>query len=241
MNNNFKLITSINKRLYDHNAQRLVNNVYDIKYPITIYHECSYENNYIQFPVSDNIDTIDIWQLPEYKFWIGNFISSPDTPWNNIKLHNGFLKKEQAKFWFRKVLSIVHAVLNSKTEYVIWCDADAYFENKLDDTFWDFVKNYNISCIYRNAPHIESGFVVYKTNETVKKLMREYLGFYVSGDVWKYPRWCDGSVLTYLLKNEHIGKFKNIEFHDDTCSEFDISYYFKHIKDPFKEVRHKEI
>ena len=46
-------------------------------------------------------------------------------------------------------------------------------------------------------------------------MMREYLGYYVSGDVFKQPRWCDGSVLTYVLDNHpslSIGKFKNSEY-----------------------------
>ena len=64
-----------------------------------------------------------------------------------MTLHGHFqMKKEmatlkaQAKFWFRKVLSIVHAILNAKTEYVIWCDGDAHFVNNLDDLFADGVK-----------------------------------------------------------------------------------------------------
>ena len=237
---NFKLVTSLNKRLYEHEAQQVVNSALNLKYEIDIYHENSYENTTIDFPDSPFINTIDLWQLPQYSFWIDSFINSKECPWNNFELHKGYLKKEQAKFWFRKVLTISHAILNAKTEYIIWCDGDAHFANRLDNNFWDFVKQYNISCIYRDFPHIESGFVVYKNNNEVKKLMREYLGYYMTGDVWNYPRWCDGSVLTYLLKDNKIGKFKNIDYNKEDSSDFDISYYFNHIKDPFKEVRGKE-
>ena len=187
---NFKLVTSLNKRLFEHKAQQLITSAIKNNYPLDIYHENSYENIELEFP--------------------------------------------------KGLSSIVHAVLNSTTEYTIWCDGDAYFVNKLDKQFWDFVSQYNVSCIYRDSPHIESGFVVYKNNNHVKKLMREYMGYYLTGDVWKYPRWCDGSVLTYLLKDEKIGKFKNIDYNKKDTSDFDISYYFNHIKDPFKEVRNKE-
>ncbi len=240
----FKLVTSLNKRLYEHEAQQLINSVLCLNYPIDIYHENSYENTKINFPPFPFINPIDLWQLPQYNFWIDNFINSDKCPWNIPEKHKEFLKKKQAKFWFRKVLAISHAVLNSKTEYTIWCDGDAYFVNKLDNNFWDFVKYYDISCIWRDAPHIESGFVVYKNNIKIKKLIREYLGYYTTGDVWKYPRWCDGSVLTYLLKDNpyiKIGKFKNVDYNKLDTSNFDISYYFNHIKGPFKEVRDKEL
>lgn len=240
----FKIITSLNKRLFEHKTQKLIDSVIEQKYPITLYHENSYENTEIDFPKSNLLTTIDLWQLPEYSFWIENFINSKQTPWNNDKylsIHPSTIyKKTHAKYWFRKVLSISHAILNAKTEYVIWCDGDAHFVNQLDNAFWSYVKQFNITCIYRDTPHIESGFVVYKINEHVKKLMREYIGYYSSGDVWKYPRWCDGSVLTYLLKDEKFGKFKNKEYRKNDTSNFDISYYFNHIKDPFKEVRGKE-
>jgi len=234
----FKLVTSLNKRLFEHKAQQLITSAIEMGYPLDIYHENSYEGIKLKFPKGSL--PIDLWQLPEYSFWIKSFINSKETPWNNPDKHFGVLKKAQAKFWFRKVLTITHAVLNSTTEYTIWCDGDAHFVNKLDKQFWDFVSQYNISCIYRDSPHIESGFVVYKNNNHVKKLMREYIGYYLTGDVWKYPRWCDGSVLTYLLKDEKIGKFKNIDYNKEDTSNFDISHYFNHIKDPFKEVRNQE-
>ena len=235
---NFKLVTSLNRRLYEHKAQQLIESAIEFNYPIDVYHENSYENAELVFPQS--FKSIDLWSLPQYSFWINNFINSKETPWNVESLHKNILKKLHAKFWFRKVLSIVHAILNAETDYVIWCDGDAHFVNKLDSRFWNYVCRYNVTCIYREAPHIESGFVVYKVNDHVKKLMREYIGYYLSGDVWKYPRWCDGSVLTYLLKDEKIGKFKNIDYNRNDTSSFDISYYFNHIKDPFKEVRNKE-
>ena len=55
--------------------------------------------------------------------------------------------------------------------------------------------------------------------------MREYMGYYLTGDVWNYPRWCDGSVLTYLLKDENIGKFKNKDYNKSDTSDFDISFF----------------
>ncbi len=234
----FKLVTSLNKRLFEHKAQELISSVVDLGYPMDVYHENSYEEKLVQLPYG--INGIDLWKLPQYSFWINAFINSPETPWNIPNQHQGLVKKQQAKFWFRKVLTITHAVLNSDTDYVIWCDSDAHFRTPFDDKFWEFVSQYNISCIYRDVPHIESGFVVYKVNNAVKKLMREYIGYYLTGDVWNYPRWCDGSVLTYLLKGEKIGKFKNKEYDKSDTSDFDISYYFNHIKDPFKEVRDKE-
>ncbi|MDB4344079.1 hypothetical protein OAA40_00050 [bacterium] len=235
---NFKLVTSLNKRLFEHKAQQLINSSLDLKYPLDIYHENSYENVNLLFPF--NVNSIDLWKLPQYSFWIKNFINSTDCPWNQPDLHEGRVKKAQAKFWFRKVLSITHAVLNSNTDYVIWCDGDAYFQKPLDNKFWDFVSKYDVSCIYRDLPHIESGFVVYKVTPSTKRLMREYMGYYTTGEVWKYPRWCDGSVLTYLLEGKDIGKFKNIDYKNNDSSDFDISDYFNHIKDPFKEVRDKE-
>ena len=234
----FKLVTSLNKRLFEHKAQQLITSAVEMNYPLDVYHENSYEGVQLEFP--KEITSIDLWQLPEYSFWIDHFINSKSCPWNDPNKHLGVVKKAQAKFWFRKVLSIAHAILNAKTEYVIWCDGDAHFVNNLDNKFWSYVEQYDITCIYRDVPHIESGFVVYKINDHVKKLMREYMGYYLTGDVWNYPRWCDGSVLTYLLKDEKIGKFKNKDYNKSDTSDFDISYYFNHIKDPFKEVRHKE-
>lgn len=236
----FRLVTSLNKRLFEHEAQQLINSAIDSEYTLDIYHENSYEGVDIKFPDSNLINSIDLWELPQYSFWIDSFINSKNCPWNVPSMHLNYLKKAQAKFWFRKVLTISHAILTADTEYVIWCDGDAHFVNKLDTQFWDFVSQYNISCIYREVPHIESGFVVYKINNAVKKLMREYMGYYLTGDVWNYPRWCDGSVLTYLLKDEKIGKFKNKEYNKSDTSDFDISHYFNHIKDPFREVRGKE-
>lgn len=237
---NFKLVTSLNKRLYEHKAQKLVESCINLNYHLDIYHENSYEKSNIIFPESKFITKIDLWRIPQYSFWIDSFINSSDSPWNIESQHGGVVKKFQAKFWFRKVLSIAHAVLNSDADYIIWCDGDAYFQKPLDNTFWEFVSKHNISCIYRESPHIESGFVVYKNNKVVKRLLREYIGYYTSGEVWKYPRWCDGSVLTYLLKDIQIGKFKNVDYVGNDSSSFDISYYFNHIKNPFKEVRDLE-
>ena len=234
----FKLVTSLNNRLFEHKAQQLIDSVIDLGYPMDVYHENSYEEKSVQLP--DGVNGIDLWELPQYSFWIHAFINSPETPWNIPNQHQGFVKKQQAKFWFRKVLTITHAVLNSDTDYVIWCDGDAQFVKPLDLPFWNYVKQNDISCIYRESPHIESGFVVYKVNNRTKRLMREYMGYYLTGDVWNYPRWCDGSVLTYLLKDKLIGKFKNVDYNKSDTSDFHIEEYFNHIKNPFKEVRNKE-
>ena len=87
----FKIVTSLNKRLFEHRTQKLINSALEQKYPVTLYHEDSYEGTKINFPDSELLTTIDLWQLPSYHFWIENFINSKETPWNNdeyLKLHN---------------------------------------------------------------------------------------------------------------------------------------------------------
>ena len=244
---NFRIITSLNKRLFEHRTQQLLNSAIEQNYPVVLYHENSYENTDPNFPKLDSVELIDLWQLPEYKFWIENFINSKSTPWNNQKylsLHpTTVYKKTQGKFWFRKVLAITHDVLNAKEDYLIWCDGDAHFSRPLDDTFWDFTKQYDVSCIWRDFPHIETGFVVYKINDNVKRVMREYLGWFTSGEIWKTNRYCDCSALTHVLKGDpvvSVGKYKNFEWNGPEASEFDIDRYFNHNKVDFKEVRDKE-
>tara|TARA_A100001391_G_scaffold178348_1_gene142779 strand:+ start:1051 stop:1797 length:747 start_codon:yes stop_codon:yes gene_type:complete len=241
---NFKLVTSLNKRLYEHRAQQILNSALNLGYETIVYHEDSYEGTKIDFPKNAKLKTIDLWELPEYHFWIKNFIDSPETPWNNQKylsLHPGSVyKKTQGKYWFRKVLAITHAVLNADKDYIIWVDGDAKFEKPLDDKFWDFTKKFDVSCIWRDYPHIETGFVVYKISEDVKRAMREYLGWFATGEIWKTPRYCDCSALTHVVKNHpqvSVGKYKNFEWNGLHSSEFDISEYFNHNKVDFKEVR----
>ena len=41
---NFKLVTSRNKRLYEHEAQQVIDSALNLKYEIDVYHENSYEN-----------------------------------------------------------------------------------------------------------------------------------------------------------------------------------------------------
>lgn len=243
---NFKIVTSLNEGLYNNKAQQIINSAIDLKYPLVVYNENSYENSKLTFP--SEIESIDLWAIPEY-FWLESFIDNKLCPWNNPSLHQNHVKREHAKFWFRKVLSITHAILNSTTEYIIWCDGDLAFNKKLDNEFWDYVKQYDISCIWRTHLHIESGIVVYKINNYVQSLAREYLGFYTSGDVWKYPKWCDGSVLTYLLlhnnQNLKVGKFKHPELinKDESTSKFKILDYINHIKsfDGFATTRKKQL
>ena len=243
----FKIVTSLNKRLFEHRTQKLINSALEQKYPVTLYHEDSYEGTKIDFPDSELLTTIDLWQLPAYHFWIENFINSKETPWNNdeyLKLHPSTVyKKTQGKCWFRKVLAITHAILNTDEEYLVWCDGDAYFSRPLDDLFWDFTKQYDISCIWRDFPHIETGFVVYKINDNVKRAMREYLGWFTTGEIWKTSRYCDCSALTHVVKNNphvKVGKYKNFEWNGPDASSFDIDRYFDHNKVDFKEVRDKE-
>jgi len=82
--------------------------------------------------------------------------------------------------------------------------------------------------------------VVYKISEDVKRAMREYLGWFATGEIWKTPRYCDCSALTHVVKNHpqvSVGKYKNFEWNGLHSSEFDISEYFNHNKVDFKEVR----
>ena len=153
---NFKIITSLNKRLFEHRTQQLINSALEQKYPVVLYHENSYEN---------------------------------------------------------------------KEDYLIWCDGDAYFPRPLDEMFWDFTKQHDISCIWRDFPHIETGFVVYKINDNVKRAMREYLGWFTTGEIWKTSRYCDCSALTHVVKNNphvKVGKYKNFEWNGPEASEFNI-------------------
>ena len=242
-------VTSLNKRLFEHPAQKLVSSVTKFDcVPLTIYHENKYEidkfNRSIDFKnLPSNVYKKDLWEILGYKTWVESFVDSKHSPFNIESLHSNLVKKRQAKFWFRKVLSIAHAVLNNDVDYVIWCDGDAEFVKPIDNKFWEFVHNFDVTCIWRSNLHIESGFVVYRINDKVKRMMREYLGYYVSGDVFKQPRWCDGSVLTYVLDNHpslSIGKFKNSEYNGGDTSPFHYSEYFYHSKLPFKEVRDKE-
>lgn len=240
---NFKLVTSLNKGLYENKAQKIINSSIGVGYNIDLYHENSYEDTEVSFPKEVNL--LDLWNIPEYSFWIKSFVDSKNNPWNIESLHGNVLKKQHAKFWFRKVLSVVHAVLNSNTDYTIWVDGDVFFTKKLDEKFWSFVSKHDICCIMRDTLHIESGFVVYKNNDKIKRLMREYLGFYTSGDVWKYPRWCDGSVLSYTVENNpylKVGRFKHPSMSKPGTSSFGILEYIHHIKayDGFAKTRNKQ-
>ena len=46
----FKLVTSLNKRLFEHKAQQLITSAVEMNYPLDVYHENSYEGVQLEFP-----------------------------------------------------------------------------------------------------------------------------------------------------------------------------------------------
>ena len=57
---NFKLVTSLNKRLYEHRAQQIVNSALELGYDTILYHEDSYEGTKIDFPQTDKLQTLSL-------------------------------------------------------------------------------------------------------------------------------------------------------------------------------------
>jgi len=258
------VITSFNERISNNPHQQIVVNMirFNSEIPFYLYHENSYDirktNKQINLENLEPVRFVDLftcWDNFENleNEWLEKFIDGENSP---FKKGEGYWNLN-AKYWFRKVASWYHFSKICETRYFLWCDCDIQFQRRrdgsigIDNNFFDFVKQYDVSYIDRplrqSGLHTgfpgsppETGIVCFDLqNPLVNQFIDEMFYSFLNGHVFENEeRWDDTWVFGNLMNKKYldklnVGTFKN-KHSDKTSvneSSFDIyNDYFRHFK-----------
>lgn len=241
---NFIFVTSFNTRLYNHRHNLFTKNI-PKNFPnnkILMYHENSFDksnyNQSIDFTDLNDFKNVELLDLFKENLWLETFLK--ESPFKDCYMSPNYYLKN-SPFWFRKVVTICHAIENFKDgDMMIWADIDSYVEKELPNDFFNYLTEKDWLVILRENDWIESGFQFIKINNRTKDFAKFYLKYYLSNEVFKKePEWADNWVLDSCFKN-----YDGVLNYGGLTPEFgcpiNINDFITHSKNPLQEVRSKE-
>lgn len=124
--------------------------------------------------------------------------------------------KARVKTFAKKAYSIIHAMENVETDFLIWIDADVLTFNKIDNDFLTFVKKQEYLATFMGVLHHRysddptselmfscesSFFVLNKNHEQFKNFSKRYREYYDLNLTENLRRFYDGEVLGATIKD----------------------------------------
>lgn len=140
--------------------------------------------------------------------WIDfyNFVKEQTANLKDKKKINRFKK---ALRWSFKMFTLLHALENSNTRYVIWLDADV-FAKRSPPANW-IEKTLGSACIagqlefVKNFPHVETGLLIIDTKHPdIDKLINWIKAGYIDKKILDEPKPWDGAWIGKLFMSETV-------------------------------------
>jgi len=89
----------------------------------------------------------------------------------------------KARYIFRKVAAVWHALLETRSGYLLWLDTDVNIQKPLDSKFLNFVSKYDVVYIDAWKPpkqefsqinhQVDTGVVFYNINSQTKHFIKQ--------------------------------------------------------------------
>ena len=207
-------VTSFNKPMYDMSGVHLLKTWIQYnpeQYLLVCYEDMKFRNTnkeIISYDLSDS-EFLKSW-LKQYENDIPVEYGGKATPENNPALYDNYFNKSASK-WFRKIVSIDHAIktYGHLFNHVVWIDADCYIKKSMPKMLSSGVfKTANM--IYhlspkrrRNDQGIESGIIGFRKGVGYD-LMEIVTNKFKTGDFKQYSRWDDGWVFREIVDEQTI-------------------------------------
>lgn len=220
MNGRTLYVTSFNKPMYKMSGKYLIETFTKLNpkdYLVVCYEDMDFNRETHQLLPYDlkNSGFLHSW-LKENEKDIPEAYGGLATKENNPALYASYFNKASSK-WFRKIVSIDHAIkiYGSFFEYVVWLDADCYARSPISPKIIDtiFGKNdviYHLGIKRRNQKlGIESGIFGFRKGRGYQ-YMDIVSDKYKSGQFKQYTRWDDGWVFREVVDEEAIKNTKKI-------------------------------
>lgn len=223
------VITSASGKIYHHRANICIRSLLP-EDSVVFYHENSIDTVSIDLStLPPNIKTVDLWQsTPKwiYEEVVKGWPKFPDG------IHNRSYWNQNGKFWFRKVLSIWHAMINNYADVYLWLDIDCAPRIPLQEMglLWTWASEHPCAVLKRGKRRAHEIGIITFNGKSIKSIT-EWLKAYVSREVFTFKRWDDGYVLTELEKQGRISIANLAE------SPMPVSEFFRHLKGPLRYVR----
>ena len=124
--------------------------------------------------------------------------------------------KSRVKTFAKKAYSIIHAMENLDTDFIVWIDADVLTFNKIDKKFLDFIKDEKYLATFMGVLHSRhdddpdgelmfscesSFFVLNKNHKYFNEFAKRYREYYDLGLTENLRRFYDGEVLGATIKD----------------------------------------
>ena len=142
--------------------------------------------------------------------WINLYKDCPaliefNNKWKDEPKANGFrgYKWNAIKF-SHKTFAIWQAWRRTKTDWLVWMDADSVFHRSFDDKFESIVFNKDIIASYVGRPnkHSECGFMAFNLNNPeTHKFMEQWEELFLSGEFINLPQTHDSYTFDVMRKN----------------------------------------
>jgi len=248
----FSVGTTFNKRLYESEHQEIVKSMQDTYSEMDFF--VFHENKFEQEKYGDGVEIKEAWDhlfiydVFELNPWLPDFLNNTSFKDSHKFGNPGTFDppeywRRNGIFWFRKVVAINSLIEMNivKTPYLIWLGCDTRWERKIDEQFYEYIKQYDICHINRTplGMFTETDIMIFDVrNIWVEKFIQGYKYHYLSGNVFKEERW-DDCVAFDRTKELLIDKLNFGSLLIQTGCPFNAYDYLFHWKRPMHKIRDK--
>mmetsp|Transcript_17287 Transcript_17287/g.55439 ORF Transcript_17287/g.55439 Transcript_17287/m.55439 type:complete len:375 (+) Transcript_17287:260-1384(+) len=231
--NDLTVVTTLNSNYFLSETNQLVHSAaHHLSCNIYVYHENSQDEKKMRKPLlleafpSQSCATFHLLDLFIEVPWLLEFTEGSDNIFSHVlKNPKGHYAEKKwnlkAKYIFRKVAAVWHAVSVDRSRYLLWLDTDVQIQKPLDAEFWNFVSKYDIVFIDAWKPpkqemavfgkrinhQVDTGVVFYVVNSKTKGFINNMVHTYLSNSAVDLPYLDDTFVFTQVLeRNQNLVK-----------------------------------
>lgn len=199
----FEVVTAMNKKIYDETGKDMIKSFltrWPVDIKLYVYYETYTIDDYLNIRnLYQNEDRIVIINQME-DFHLMDFVmkhKDRKDQSNPLELHKGAVR-----FSFKTFAIIRQALKETKSEKMIWLDADTYTFNTIPFEFLESLQDKEfLSFLGREDNYSECGFVVYnKKHKLALKFFTNWLTLYISDQVFELAQWHDSFVFDFLKR-----------------------------------------
>ena len=211
MTSNTRIITSFSGRLYYTTGKAALESWQaKFQYPVTAYHEDSYENTH---PLSgrhlcevDKVSGTEYIDLFKADSKLKRIVNYPE-----FKKAKTYLN-QNAPFFFRKIAALHQAASTCKESWLIWLDCDCFGLEPFSPQLLSFVNQHDICYLDRKDYPTESGvFFFNMKNPAVKKFIASWYNLYLTKKIFALPDWADHNAFDHLRLSGSKLKFGRLQ------------------------------
>lgn len=232
---NVTFVTTFSRNGYHAYGQRFIDSFMEHgdPLPLIVYHESQESVDWHSRLTWINLDT----DADRQRF-IEDHGNDPN------KVADALHPNQQSIRFCHKVFALTDAANRCGTEWLVWCDADVVFHDRIVDHLPQILDGYDLAYLGRHRmPYTECGFVAYRVHSNpVQSMLDDMRHYYTSGEIFSRPKtdWHDSKCFDICRERSSVRpqRWHNLSENVDATHVWPrtiLSKFSQHHKGPMRK------